>query len=139
MTEKAMVNITGGAILTATVLTEGGMKGYQQYLNKAIKNGEDAVKSGNILFQELEDKIKANVNDMKGFKDLAKNFEEGAKGLGGAAGIVLGAYGIFDGVKSIRSGDTVAGGLSITSGSIGAMAGLASMVEGAWGLGSALL
>lgn len=138
-TEKDIVNITGGSILTATVLTEGGVKGYQQYLNKAIKNGEDAVKGGNIIFQEMEDKIKSNVKDMKGYKTLAKNFEEGAKGLGGMAGAALGAYGIFDGVESIRKGDEVAGGLSVTTGSIGAMAGLASMVEGVWGLGNALL
>ena len=138
-TEKDIVNITGGSIQTATVLTEGGMKAYQQHLAKGIENGENAIKNGNNTPKELQDKIKANVDDMKGYKSLAKKFEEGAKGLGGVAGVVLGAYGIFDGVKSIRNGDKVAGGLSITSGSIGAMAGLASMVEGAWGLGNALL
>ncbi len=34
---------------------------------------------------------------------VAKKFEEGAKGLGGLAGIAVGAYGIFDGVAAIRA------------------------------------
>lgn len=70
------------------------------------------------------------------FKTLTDNWsraENAAKGIGGIAGIVAGAYGIFDGVQSIRKGDTVGGGISITAGSLGTLAGLASAVEGGLG------
>ncbi|MGU3399965.1 type III effector HrpK domain-containing protein [Brucellaceae bacterium D45D] len=136
--EKDIVNITAGSILTATVLTEGGAKAYSTYLEKSIKNADELIKDPSV-FPDHKDLLRDNAKDLKGYKDIAKKFEEGAKGLGGAAGAAMGAYGIFDGVKSIRNGDTVTGALSITSGSMGAMAGLASMVEGAWGLGNALL
>ncbi|CAM4082897.1 Type III effector HrpK [Bordetella tumbae] len=146
-TEKDIVNITAGSVLTATLLTEGGMKGYTQYL-KGLKGklDDDLMNSVGSLLDDVSPENQA-AQDAKDTKpalydkraDLAKKFEEGAKGLGGAAGVVMGAYGIFDGVKSIRNGDTVTGGLTITSSSIGAIAGLASMVEGAWGLGNALL
>jgi len=146
-TEKDIVNITAGSVLTATLLTEGGMKGYTQYLNGLKgKLDDDLMNSVGSLLDDVSPENQA-AQDAKDTKpalydkraDLAKKFEEGAKGLGGAAGVVMGAYGIFDGVKSIRNGDTVTGGLTITSSSIGAIAGLASMVEGAWGLGNALL
>ncbi|WP_343314991.1 type III effector HrpK domain-containing protein [Brucella sp. BE17] len=144
---KDYVNIIAGSVQTATVLTEGGMKGYSQYL-KGLKDklDDDLMNSVGSLLDDVSPE-NLSAQDSKANKSplydkrasLAKKFEEGAKGLGGAAGAAMGAYGIFDGVKSIRNGDTVTGALGITSGSIGAMAGLASMVEGAWGLGNALL
>jgi hypothetical protein len=138
-TEKDIVNITAGSIQTATILTEGGMKGYNSHLDKAIDKAKADLEKNKLPVTDWITKTEDNIKDMKGYKNLAKGFEEGAKGLGGAAGVAMGAYGIFDGVKSIRNGDPVTGGLSITAGSMGAMAGMASMVEGAWGLGNVLL
>lgn len=54
---------------------------------------------------------------------VISKFEEGAKALGGFAVAVAGAYGIFDGVKSIRSCDTFGGGFSIASRATGTLAG----------------
>ncbi len=145
--KKDYVNIIAGSVQTATVLTEGGMKGYTQYLNGLKdKLDDDLMNSVGSLLDDVSPE-NLSAQDAKANKpalydkraSLAKKFEESAKGLGGAAGAAMGAYGIFDGVQAIRNGDTVTGALSITSGSIGAMAGLASMVEGAWGLGNALL
>lgn len=142
-TEKDIVNITTGSIMTASVLTEGGSKGYTKYLEsvKGKAKGDMLDNISSLLDDPTPDNLTAQSTHKLAEErtKLAKKFEEGAKGLGGAAGAAMGAYGIFDGVKSIRNGDTVTGALSITSGSMGAMAGLASMVEGAWGLGNALL
>jgi hypothetical protein len=136
LTPRNIVDITTGSIQTATVLTEGGTKAYQQYLDKAIKNGEqslDDMKTGKLP-SDLLDQIKGNVKNDKNAKIISKNFEEGAKGLGGLAGIAAGAYGIFDGVQAIRRGDKLTGGFGITAGSLGVMAGAASTVEGGLGL-----
>jgi hypothetical protein len=135
-TDRQLVDITAGSIQTATVLTEGGLKGYQQYLGEAINKGENTVaglKDGTPS-SDLLKKVEDNVKDSKNYKNIAKNFEEAAKGLGGLVGVAAGAYAIFDGVQAIRKGDTLSGGLSITAGSLGVMAGLASAVEGGLGI-----
>jgi hypothetical protein len=136
LTERNIVDITTGSVQAATVLTEGGSKAYQQYLTTAIKNGEESIKDmkDGKLPSDLLDKIKENVNDGKNYKVVAKQFEESAKGLGGLAGIVVGAYGIFDGVNAIRRGDSLTGGFGITAGSLGVLAGAASSAEGTIGL-----
>jgi hypothetical protein len=91
------------------------------------------MKTGKLP-SDLLNQIKGNVKDDKNAKIISKNFEEGAKGLGGLAGIAAGAYGIFDGVQAIRRGDKLTGGFGITAGSLGVMAGAASTVEGGLGL-----
>ncbi|QND54745.1 type III effector HrpK (plasmid) [Phyllobacterium sp. 628] len=124
-TDRQKVDITTGAIQTATLLTEGGIKAWKQYLKDvADKHPETSI--GKKIGKMSEDN----------FKTLTDNWsraENAAKGIGGIAGIVAGAYGIFDGVQSIRKGDTVGGGISITAGSLGTLAGLASAVEGGLG------
>ncbi|MFE0756803.1 type III effector HrpK domain-containing protein [Inquilinus sp. NPDC058860] len=134
LTDRQIVDITTGSIQTATILTEGGTKGYQDYL-KGVKGkleGDLLDHVGSLLddvspeSQGLQDKLKLNE---KLTSNLNK-FEQAAKGLGGIVGIAAGAYGIFDGVQAIRKGDKVTGGISITAGSLGALAGLASAVEG---------
>lgn len=114
LTDRQIVDITTGSIQTATIMTEGGMKGLQDYL-KDVKG---------VVDDELVDAMTSNL----------KKFENAAKGLGGIVGIAAGAYGIFDGVQAIRKGDTVTGGISITAGSLSVMAGLASTVEGGMAL-----
>lgn len=136
LTDRNIVDITTGSVQTTTVLIEGGSKGYQEHLTKAIKNGEQTLtdmKDGKVML-DLLDEVKANVKDGKHAKVVAKNFEEAAKGIGGLAGIVAGAYGIFDGVNALRRGDKLAGGFGITAGSLGVLAGSASAVEGGLGL-----
>lgn len=134
LTDRQIVDITTGSIQTATIMTEGGIKGYQDYL-KGVKGkleGDLLDHVGSLLddvspeSQALQDKNR--LHD-KLVSNLGK-FEQAAKGLGGIVGIAAGAYGIFDGVQAIRRGDTVTGGISIAAGSLGAMAGLASAVEG---------
>jgi hypothetical protein len=141
-TDRQIVDITTGSLQTATILTEGGMKGYQSYL-KSLKGklSEDLMNSiGGLLDDPTPENLAANSNldDYKSFSGrraaIAKKFEESAKGLGGIVGIAGGAYGIFDGVQSLRKGDTVSGGLSITAGALGIMAGLAAGVEGGLGV-----
>ncbi|MBW1250758.1 type III effector HrpK [Pseudomonas tolaasii] len=136
LTDRNVVDITTGSVQTATVLTEGGSKGYQEHLAKAIKNGEQTLKDmkdGKVML-DLLDEVKDNVKDGKHAKVVAKNFEEAAKGIGGLAGIAAGAYGIFDGVNALRRGDKLTGGFGITAGSLGVLAGSASAVEGGLGL-----
>lgn len=141
LSDRNIVDITAGSIQTSTILTEGGSKAYQQYLDKAIKNGEKSVtemRAGRWPSDLLE-QIESNVKDDKNAKAISKKFEEGAKGIGGLVGIAAGAYGIFDGVQAIRRGDTVSGGFGITAGSLGILAGSASTVEGTLGLLGATL
>lgn len=135
LTDRQISDITTGSIQTATIMTEGGVKGYRDHL-KGVQSklkGDLFDHVGSLLSPEskaLQDKVKLN-------DKLASNLgklEQAAKGVGGLAGIAAGAYGIFDGVQSIRKGDTVSGGLSITSGSLGILAGTASAVEGGMGL-----
>lgn len=122
LTERNIIDITTGSVMTTTLLTEGGAKNLKSYL----KN------KGNI---DLDPKIRAFFDDpIKSLTGTADKFESGAKGIGGLAGIVAGAYGIFDGVQSIRKGDLVSGGISITSGALASLAGLASAIEGGAGL-----
>ncbi|WP_434577242.1 type III effector HrpK [Pseudomonas sp. Z5-35] len=141
LTERNMVDIATGSVMTATVLTEGGTKAYKEYLDTAIKNGEqsiDDMRTGKLpsdLLQQLKD----NVKDGKNAKIIATRFEDSAKGLGGLAGMAMGAYGIFDGVQAIRRGDKLTGGFGITASALGALAGAASAVEGGLGLLSASL
>ena len=85
----------------------------------------------------LHDDVKPEASDLKQESNLAKElgktlekWENAAKGLGGLAGAAAGAYGIFDGVQSIRKGALVSGGTSITAGSLGGLASLASAGEG---------
>ncbi|PRD41740.1 type III effector HrpK [Phyllobacterium phragmitis] len=130
LTERNLVDITTGSILTSTLLTEGGVKAYKDYLKTVVEKHPDSSIGKTI----------GKMSDAK-FNDYLSKWTRGenaAKGVGGLAGIVAGAYGIFDGVQSIRKGDKVSGGISITAGSLGALAGLASAVEGGVGaLGSA--
>lgn len=121
LTERAIVDITTGSVLSATLLTEGGTKNLKTYVKDA---GAKLTEQQKQFF----------TNPAKSVTDTLSTLEDGAKGVGGLAGIVAGAYGIFDGVQSIRKGETVAGGFSITSGSIGALAGLSSAAEGAAGV-----
>ncbi|MFF7708867.1 type III effector HrpK domain-containing protein [Pseudomonas sp. NPDC007930] len=136
LTDRNIVDITTGSVQTATVLTEGGSKGYQQYMASAIKNGKEVVTdmTNSGLTGTLLDKVQANVDKGENFVKISKNFEEAAKGIGGLAGIAAGAYGIFDGVNAIRRGDTLTGGFGITAGSLGVLAGTASAAEGTLGL-----
>lgn len=137
MTEKDIIAVTTGSMQTATVLIEGGSKGYQTYLKKAAENlGKEL---GDITGNSPEAKVYRKIIEVekdinKSQVDIAKKFENGAKGLGGAAGVVIGAYTIFDGVKQLRAGDKLGGGLNISAGTIGTMAGLAGMVEAGAGL-----
>jgi len=136
LTTRNIVDITTGSVQTTTVLIEGGTKGYQEHLAKSIKNGEQTLKDmkdGKVML-DLLDEVKDNVKDGKHAKVVAKNFEEAAKGIGGLAGIVAGAYGIFDGVNALRRGDKLSGGFGITAGSLGVLAGSASAAEGGLGL-----
>ncbi len=133
LTDRNIVDITAGSIQTATILTEGGSKAYQKYIGDAVKGADKLAEKNPQLPRLYLDLIKSNL--MAGSTPaIAKRFEESAKGLGGLVGIAAGAYGIFDGVQAIRRGDTVTGGFSITSGSLGVLAGSASAVEGSLGL-----
>ena len=114
LTDRQIVDISTGSVQSATLLVEGGIKNFANN----FKGAEDVI-------------------DPDVYKDITTNLsklENGAKGLGGLAGVAAGAYGIFDGVQSIRKGELVAGGMNITAGSLGAMAGLASAAEGAAGV-----
>ncbi|WLH44485.1 type III effector HrpK domain-containing protein [Pseudomonas beijingensis] len=122
LTERNIIDITTGSVMTTTLLTEGGAKNLKSYLK-------------NIGNADLDPKIKAFFDDpIKSLTSIADKFESGAKGIGGLAGMVAGAYGIFDGVQSIRKGDPVSGGISITSGALASLSGLASAIEGGAGL-----
>ncbi|PVZ12283.1 MULTISPECIES: type III effector HrpK domain-containing protein [unclassified Pseudomonas] len=136
LTDRNIVDIATGSVQTATVLTEGGAKGYQTYMADALKKGKDLIKDMNNagLAGDLLNKVEANVNKGENYVKVSKNFEEAAKGIGGLAGIAAGAYGIFDGVQAIRRGDNLSGGFSITAGSLGVLAGTASAAEGTLGL-----
>lgn len=142
LTDRQIVDIATGSVQSATLLTEGGVKAYNSYLKdvRSKLDGDLLNHVGSLLddvtpeSQTLQDKSQAHDKFHKNIADKLKTLEDSAKGLGGLAGIAAGAYGIFDGVQSIRKGQTVAGGLSITAGSLGAMAGLASTVEGGLGL-----
>lgn len=134
LSDKQIVDITTGSVQTATILAEGGLKNFGSYLK-----GVQGKLSGplatdiNSLLQNAGGKQAAELN--KKFTDNVKKLEEAAKGVGGLAGVAAGAYGIFDGVQAIRRGDTVSGAISITAGSLGTIAGLASTVEAGLGLG----
>ncbi|KFE53476.1 type III effector HrpK domain-containing protein [Pseudomonas syringae] len=138
LTDRQIVDITTGSVQSATLLTEGGIKGYQNYLKEVKgKLDGDLLNTVGSLLDDVSPENAGLQNQTKLHEKLTSNLkklEEAAKGVGGIAGIAAGAYGIFDGVQSIRKGDTVAGGLSITAGSLGIMAGLASTVEGGLGL-----
>lgn len=121
LTERNIIDITTGSVLTTTLLTEGGAKNLKSYLKNA----------GTVL----DPKIKAFFDDpIKSLTNTVDTLESTAKGIGGLAGIVAGAYGIFDGVQSIRKGDAVGGGISITSGALATLSGLASAIEGGSGV-----
>ncbi|GGB05830.1 hypothetical protein GCM10011491_37400 [Brucella endophytica] len=125
LTEKAIVDITTGSVMTTTLLTEGGVKAYKDYLKTVAEEHPDSSlgkKIGKMSDAQLADYV-----------SQWSRGENAAKGLGGLAGIVAGAYGIFDGVQSIRKGDLVSGGINITAGSLGALAGVASAIEGGVG------
>lgn len=120
LTDRQIVDITTGSVQSATLLTEGGMKNFQSYLKdvKGSLKGDKLELIGKFIDDPLT-KMNANL----------KGMENAAKGVGGVAGIAAGAYGIFDGVQALRRGDKVAGGMNITAGSLGVMAGLASVAE----------
>lgn len=78
-TAKDLVNIIAGSVMTATLLTEDDL------LDSIGPLLDDATPE-NLAAQD-----KSALYDKSA--DLAKKFEEGAKGLGGGAGVVMGAYG----------------------------------------------
>ena len=134
LSNRQIADITTGSIQTATILTEGGSKAYLNYL-KDVKSklSGDLLDHVGSLLEDVSPESQALQDKSKFYKELESNLkklENAAKGAGGIAGMAAGAYAIFDGVQSIRKGDTVSGGISIASGSLGAMAGLASTVEG---------
>jgi hypothetical protein len=138
LTDRQISDITTGSIQSATLLTEGGVKGYQNYL-KDVKGklDGDLLNTVGSLLDDVSPENASLQNQTKLHEKLTsnmKNLENAAKGVGGIASVAAGAYGIFDGVQSIRKGDTVSGGFSITAGSLGIMAGLASTVESGLGL-----
>jgi hypothetical protein len=116
LTDRQIVDITTGSVQSATLLVEGG------------------IKNVTTQFKTFKDMVELDPDVAKQITTNLSKLENGAKGLGGLAGIAAGAYGIFDGVQSIRKGELVAGGMSITAGSLGAMAGVASAAEGAAGV-----
>ncbi|KXF74788.1 type III effector HrpK [Paramesorhizobium deserti] len=138
LTDRQIVDITTGSVMTATILTEGGIKGYRDYLNGLKdKVSDDLLNNIGSLLDDVSPESQVAQDKNKFYEKLGSNlrkFEEAAKGLGGIAGIAAGAYAIFDGVKAIRNGDKVGGGFSIAAGAAGAMAGLASAVEGGLGV-----
>lgn len=113
LNDRNKVDLAIGSVQTASILAEGGLKNYRSHLKDI---GVDA-KQSDVFIQKN-----------------AARFEEAAKGLGGVAGVALGAYSIFDGVQMIRNGDKVGGIMNLVSGSIGTMAGMASAVEGGMGV-----
>lgn len=132
LNDKAKVDIATGSVQTVTLLTEGGVKNYKSYLKTVAEKHPDSA---------LGKKIgKMSDTQLSEYMSKVGKVENIAKGVGGIAGIVTGAYSIFDGVQAIRRGDDVTGGINITAGSIGALAGVASAVEGGVGaFGSAAL
>ncbi|MBB2971431.1 type III effector HrpK domain-containing protein [Mesorhizobium sp. RMAD-H1] len=138
LTDRQIVDITTGSVMTATILTEGGIKGYRDYLNGLKdKVSQDLLDNIGSLLDDVSPESQVAQDKNKFYEKLESNlkkFEEAAKGLGGIAGVAAGAYAIFDGVKAIRNGDTVGGGFSIAAGTTGAMAGLAAAVEGGLGM-----
>ncbi|MGH7003121.1 MAG: type III effector HrpK domain-containing protein, partial [Alphaproteobacteria bacterium] len=88
-TERQKVDITTGSIQTATLLTEGGIKAWKDYLKDVADKHPDT---------SIGKKIgKMSDENFKGLTDNWSRAENAAKGIGGLAGIVAGAYGIFDG------------------------------------------
>lgn len=130
LTEKNKVDIATGSVMTVTLLTEGGVKAYKDYLNNVAEK-HPSSDLGKKIGKMTDEQKSAFIDDK--MKNWAK-VENIAKGVGGLAGVVAGAYSIFDGVQAIRKGDDVTGGINITAGSLGALAGLASAVEGGAGL-----
>lgn len=130
LTEKNKVDIATGSVQTVTLLTEGGVKHYKDYLTNVAETHPTSALGKKI--GKMTDAQKSAFIDEK-MKTWA-TAENIAKGVGGLAAVVAGAYSIFDGVKAIRRGDDVTGGINITAGSLGALAGLASAVEGGAGL-----
>lgn len=120
LTDRQIVDITAGSILTADLITEGGVKGYTQYLNDT-----------KIPMSQGDDKVK----DMlaKHGRNIGK-IGDGATIFGGLSTLAMGAYAIFDGVQMLRDGDSVSGGLSITSGTLSTMLGVALTAEGGLGV-----
>lgn len=133
LSEKQMVDITIGSVQTTTLLAEGGSKGYQDYL-KGL-NGKLKGELGDHIRSLVEEpsKTETDIRDKMSLNDKTaanwKKFEQYAKGAGAFAGIVGGAYSIFDGVKALRNGDKLTAGMNITSGALGIMAGGASAIE----------
>lgn len=130
LTEKNKVDIATGSVQTVTLLTEGGVKAYKDYLTNVAET-HPTSDLGKKIGKMTDEQKTAFINDKMKTWATAENL---AKGIGGLAGVVAGAYGIFDGVQAIRKGDDVTGGINITAGSLGALAGLASAVEGGAGL-----
>lgn len=119
LTDRNKVDIAIGSFQTAAILAEGGVKNYRDFLKKA---GFDPK----------------TIGDPKSFNEFlqknASRFEFGLRGVGGGlAGLALGAYNIFDGVKAIRNGDVATGAVNITTGSLGLLGASAVTVEGGMG------
>ncbi|MGI2033192.1 type III effector HrpK domain-containing protein [Rhizobium panacihumi] len=124
--EKAIVDITTASVQTVTLLTEGGIKNYKDYVkNVADKHPDSAMgkRFGKMTSDQITEYIDTKVTPKENF----------AKGVGGFAGIVAGAYGIFDGVNAIRRGETASGGVSVAMNSIGLISSTASAIEGTIG------
>ncbi|MCO4319109.1 hypothetical protein M8997_018125 [Phyllobacterium sp. 21LDTY02-6] len=118
LTDRNKVDIAIGSVQTASLLAEGGVKGYRDYMKKAGIKVSDDPKNFNEFLQKN-----------------ASRFEFGFRGLGGGlAALALGAYSIFDGVKAIRNGDPGYGGVNIAAGTLGMLGASAVTVEGGLGV-----
>ncbi|WP_288587661.1 type III effector HrpK domain-containing protein [uncultured Methylobacterium sp.] len=126
LTERQKVDIAVGSVQTATLMAEGGAKAFKDQ----VKGNLGAIKD-----PELRAMIEMTIQgDVKSWTSNADKLENAAKGAGAVAGLIGGAYAIFDGIKSLRAGDKVGAGMSITSGALGVMAGGASAIESAGAL-----
>lgn len=131
-TDKQIADLTIGSVQTVTLLSEGGMKNYQDYVKNTLSKAPAEVK------EALDGTIETFDSTVKASATIAKRVEEGAKGIGGLAGIIGGTFGIIDSLKTIRNGDPVQGSFGLANSIAGFMSGVASAVEGGIGLASSV-
>ncbi|TBF35137.1 hypothetical protein ELG88_07865 [Rhizobium leguminosarum] len=133
LTQKQMVDIATGSVQTMTLITEGGVKGSQQFIKDAAAKSKEADFPG-LSKKDLDRYVTDNDWYAERVGKNLKLVEESAKGLGALAGVVGGAYGIYDSLNKIRTGDTVGGGFGLASAISGLASGLASGMEAGLGL-----
>ncbi|MGF1276540.1 type III effector HrpK domain-containing protein [Acetobacter pasteurianus] len=106
-TATGQAGIAASSAQTLGTTTEGTTK-----LIKKIQKARD---------EEALKKIKSSLNWT----------EVGGKEVGAAGGVASGVLSLISGVKSLKNGDKVDGGLTLTSGSLDTISGIAGGVEGA--------